>query len=265
MEQQGVMGERLVQMRRRVGLSQIELARKLGVVVSTIWRWENNRGNLPARSLPRIAEVLNTSVAYLLGETNDTSPSDETEAPLVPPKPSVPSVSLPLFPLKEMGSEREILRPELRIKEAIPVPVVSPVVKVCCGEGNSYPEEVRWQEKGTILIPLEDLYGYAWQAGDGGFKILTVEGDSMEPQINDKDRILFVDMEVKNGDIAVILYQGRLILRGVLFEKEVIRLKAVNPNYEDIVVPRDEADETLRFFGRMLGIVPRFKKKTTFF
>src|SRR5271165_2283780 len=50
-------GERLRDLRRRLGLSQEQLARRLGVSFATVNRWESGRTQLSARSLAALAEL----------------------------------------------------------------------------------------------------------------------------------------------------------------------------------------------------------------
>ena len=50
-------GERLRELRRRLGLSQEQLARRLGVSFATVNRWESGRTQISARSLTALAEL----------------------------------------------------------------------------------------------------------------------------------------------------------------------------------------------------------------
>ncbi|MDO5116139.1 MAG: helix-turn-helix transcriptional regulator [Synergistaceae bacterium] len=65
------LGERLRKLRRMLRLSQEELAYRLGTNRVSISQWENNRVSPDTDSLTKIAAVLGTSIAYLLGETDD--------------------------------------------------------------------------------------------------------------------------------------------------------------------------------------------------
>ena len=62
--------DRIKKMRESAGLSQADLAQMIGVDVNTVWRWEKNRSS-SERSIKKIAQALNTSTGYLLGETDD--------------------------------------------------------------------------------------------------------------------------------------------------------------------------------------------------
>lgn len=217
------------QARKRAGLSQAKLAELLDVKENTVWRWENGKSSPSAPIIVRLAAALNTTVAYLSGETDNPARSAPAEQPL----------------------------PESNIRIAdndiVWVPVVSNNIKVCCGDGaeNDY-EGLIWEEVGKYPILEADLIGYSWQLRDGGYHILTVEGDSMEPKVNDGDRILIADVEIRNGDLAVCLYRGRTVLRGVSFEKDGIRLIPWNKEYSEIFVPEEDGED-LRFVGKMIG------------
>jgi predicted ATPase/DNA-binding CsgD family transcriptional regulator/DNA-binding XRE family transcriptional regulator len=56
-------GERLKDLRRRLGLSQEQLARRLGVSFATVNRWESGRTQISARSLAALAELEATDAA----------------------------------------------------------------------------------------------------------------------------------------------------------------------------------------------------------
>ena len=62
--------EKLKESRKRARLTQAELASIIGVQANTVWRWEKGKAS-PMESIIEIARALNTSVAYLTGETDD--------------------------------------------------------------------------------------------------------------------------------------------------------------------------------------------------
>lgn len=64
-------GKRIRQARLMAELSQKEFAQSVGVDASTVWRWEKENRPPSSEVIAKIAEVLGTSVAYLLGETNN--------------------------------------------------------------------------------------------------------------------------------------------------------------------------------------------------
>ena len=63
-------GERLLAARQQAGLSQIQLAGKLGITQQTYAGWERRTTALKPESISKLAEVLHVSVDYLLGHEN---------------------------------------------------------------------------------------------------------------------------------------------------------------------------------------------------
>lgn len=72
-------GERIKLKRKELGLNQTELADKVGLKFSTISKYEKNEISIPASNLKDIANVLNVSVDYLLGNTSILNPKQYLE------------------------------------------------------------------------------------------------------------------------------------------------------------------------------------------
>src|SRR5580692_13194370 len=88
-------GERLRELRRRLGLSQEQLARRLGVSFATVNRWESGRTQISAKSLATLAE-LEAGVA--------ADQADRTDGHGVPGD----SAALPVARSSFVGREREL-------------------------------------------------------------------------------------------------------------------------------------------------------------
>ena len=67
----GTVGERIKLAREKKGLKQEKLGELIGAHTVTISRWERGINQPNSDTLSRIAHVLETSVAYLTGETDD--------------------------------------------------------------------------------------------------------------------------------------------------------------------------------------------------
>jgi transcriptional regulator with XRE-family HTH domain len=76
-------GDRVAGAREAAGLTQAELARKLGVRKDTILAWEEDRSEPRANKLSMLAGVLNVSIVWLLtGEGDGASvPGSEGAGP----------------------------------------------------------------------------------------------------------------------------------------------------------------------------------------
>ncbi len=59
--------EKIKKCRKSNGLTQLELAQAIGVSPMTVRRWEWSERNPDISIMPKLAEALNTSVAYLMG------------------------------------------------------------------------------------------------------------------------------------------------------------------------------------------------------
>lgn len=69
-------GARLKELRNRRGLTLESVARPLGVTRSCVSQWERGRSAPGAKYFERLAETLDTSVAYLLTGATDPQPAD---------------------------------------------------------------------------------------------------------------------------------------------------------------------------------------------
>jgi len=63
-------GRRITERRKEVGLSQAELGKRLGTSTSVIGRYERGEMTPSVEAASRIANELQTTVGYLLGETD---------------------------------------------------------------------------------------------------------------------------------------------------------------------------------------------------
>ena len=70
--------ERIKSLRTKERYSQTQMGEMIGVRPNTIWRWENNKAKPDAETLVKIAQALNTTVAYLLGETDAPQQEHQT-------------------------------------------------------------------------------------------------------------------------------------------------------------------------------------------
>lgn len=79
------MGERLREARERHGMTQGELAAKLGVSTTTVTLWENRKNprQIGTKYLKKVADALGIRVSELLGEADAKSQSGITTADLI--------------------------------------------------------------------------------------------------------------------------------------------------------------------------------------
>lgn len=63
-----MIGSNLKSAREKMGYSQTQLGEMLGTTQNTIWRWENNRITPDDDTKLKLAQILNVSIGYLMGE-----------------------------------------------------------------------------------------------------------------------------------------------------------------------------------------------------
>ncbi len=70
-----MLGEKIKTLRLQIGLSQEELAKRLGVVRQTVSKWEKELSLPDSDMLIKIAEVFNITVSNLIGEETESVPT----------------------------------------------------------------------------------------------------------------------------------------------------------------------------------------------
>ena len=230
-------GDRIRAKRQDMGMSVDELAARLGKNRATVYRYEKgDLENMPVNVLEPLAEVLQTTPAYLMGWTPDAYDWERDldhrldsvygprwEAVL---KSCGGDYSKAWLAWKDIGREQaEEARKMWRAdQEAVPKNKNAPVAK-------SH-ESVNWKRRvgaipcnaaqvapllGTVRAGLpmyaeENIEGYIPIRQTDGAKYfwLNIRGDSMNAAgMNDGDQILVREQpEVENGEIAVVLVNG---------------------------------------------------------
>ena len=78
-------GERIVYLREKLGISQKDLAKQLGITAASLSRYENNLYDPKSAIITSLSQVLHTSSDFLLGINSDIqystrpSPVNETD------------------------------------------------------------------------------------------------------------------------------------------------------------------------------------------
>lgn len=67
------MMNRIKELRKKNGLSQLDLARQLSVNQTTISQWERGTTSPAASNLSKLTKILNTSSDYLMGFSDDSN------------------------------------------------------------------------------------------------------------------------------------------------------------------------------------------------
>ena len=68
-------GERIKELRERLGMSQVDFATKINVSKQSLYKYENNIiTNIPSDKIEAAAKIGNVSPSYLMGWENNIAP-----------------------------------------------------------------------------------------------------------------------------------------------------------------------------------------------
>ena len=82
---------------------------------------------------------------------------------------------------------------------------------------------------------------------------LKISGQSMVGDaLEDGDFAILADEAIRNGEIAALMVDGQTTLKHVYREGRNLRLKASNPDFEDMVLALN-GDTDIRILGKMVG------------
>jgi len=92
--------------------------------------------------------------------------------------------------------------------------------------------------------------------GSGEFFSLIVKGDSMKDAgIFDGDYVIVKkNVEIKDGDIVVVFYNGEFTVKYIYKRKDFIELKPANPDYKSIIIK-----ENPFILGKVVAIFRKIK------
>jgi hypothetical protein len=213
----------------------------LGVADGSISKWERGVFRVGAFSLKKAAITLETSVEYLLGETDDPSP---------PGYPDGYSLSLRQGNLLA-PHDIEVVLASLHIRNTIVVRALPDDFSASCGDG------VDWQKNKinytyTFIDVNSEFIGYAPVFS------MQMPDDSMEPYIPDGESVVFSGNQehvdsAPNGSSMLVNYAGRMLVRGVFRQQGNVTLRAWNQNYKEITLT---PDDEFRVCGLVLMVYP---------
>lgn len=122
-------GERINDLRKKMNISQVELAKIMGISRQAVSKWENDLSEPDTLNLIRLADVLNTDVEYLATGKHPHSPSP------APPERIIEQVEKIIEVEKIVEIEKpvfleKILEVEKPVETIIEKPVIRKVIRV---------------------------------------------------------------------------------------------------------------------------------------
>lgn len=261
-------GERIKEVRLARGMTQEELAKAVGTVKQTIYKYENGVvTNIPLNRLEDIASKLEVSAAFLMGWENNIGETDvglavweiarkhgtrwENVEDIMDGRPTHDCLNPEIM---------RAIRSELQAADLIEPP--APEKKA--GRGVKIPV-LGTVAAGIPIEAVEDILDYEEiepeLAATGEFFALQIKGDSMEPRMQSGDVVIVRQQpDVESGDVAVVLINGdEATVKKLLKQSGGIVLQAFNPAYDPMFFsPQDIEEKPVRVIGKVIELRGKF-------
>ena len=235
MHEKKIKGERIKIAAELLKLSFEEVAKRVGVSASTISNWVNGRNEIYKKNFPLLAKALNTTEAYLVGETDDPNPN-KLESDLVSPVKSPSSGNKPT----DLFNQTQIIQIPKQLKRGEKVVI----------DGITYQGVpiISWASAGAAksfydVEGLIDIVKVCPTKDPNAFGII-VEGESMEPLCRaGYIAIVEPNSPPRKDDLVVarLLEDGGVLFKQIKRTGEdggLVQLLSINPNYPCIERPR---------------------------
>jgi len=112
-------GDRLAGARDAAGLSQEDLAQRLGVRLTTLQAWEDDMAEPRGNRLQMLAGMLNVSLAWLLTAEGDGIASPDAETPALPPAVEVALADLQRLRAQALALADAMGQTEKRLRQVL--------------------------------------------------------------------------------------------------------------------------------------------------
>jgi len=225
-----IIGERLKEIRKKLGITQGELASLIGVSETTVWNWENGRREPRSTEINKLAGVLGVSVSYLLGETD----------------------------VNHENIKKGSFQP------VVEVPVLDASLVACAGKGN-HVENIYAKADKTIYLPTSDIGVISTDMDKRPFAVV-IEGDSMENAgIPDKSMVIINPAEeIYDGDIVLIAFgiMAQIAIKWIFFKRDgSIELRAANPAYPPLIFNKEDIEnDMIKIIGKVMYVINKPKR-----
>lgn len=256
-------GENIRIARERKKLSQVELAKLIGVSNDTVSRWETGKRQPRLQDLNRLAEILEVSFSFVAGKTNETTSSYSDNIPAIlniTPHSNKDLIVTVDARNNEMGNSQSKIKHEL-----IALPLLTVAAAASCGAGNGL-YGVDQDNGDTIMIERDIISQY-----DESRKpfALHTEGDSMINAGIGEGSVVIINpaAEVVNGNSALVVYNDKWFIKWIVFNPDgSIELRSANNKYTPIYIDKEYAKdpEWFRIVGKVVQVIKRDQPKDAF-
>jgi repressor LexA len=214
---------RLKEIRKDFNLSQLELAKKIGRSQTTISDIEKERYPMEKVTALAIEATLGINANWLLTGEGPKYKKGTSKA-------NIKNQSDLVWASSQISPNDEI----------VGIPILGTVPGKLFIKDEKNTEEII--ELSKSILPKDFYNVFA----------LKVEDDSMLHSVKRGSIVIINEQsEVKNGEIALVLYGNEISLKKYYLHKNNIILRSDNPSYKDIIIPREDEDE-VEILGKLI-------------
>lgn len=218
--------DRLRQIRLNSGLSQSSFGENFGLAQTTYGPYETGKRSVPDEFKQQLADKYNINLHWLItGNGSMYNTSNSTPNNLV---------------------KTDNINIDIALKDSVEVPMLD--LRLSAGHGSDWYAGSLTGEK--LYIPKRVARRYP---SNSVFAGATVEGDSMEPTLNDGEPVVFVKGFIKGDGIYVLAVNGELFVKRLEFNRilNVLRIISDNPKYPPTELKSDMQD-SVRILGKVV-------------
>lgn len=252
MEREIIIGKMIRYFLKRDNLTIKQLGIKLDKTESTVSKWINNKSTPMAKDLSKMTYIFNTDIYTLMYGNKDIESHNilcsinNTSSKLEPPRQKIvldtAEVQLKLQNQKLNNvSSIEEYKTKYNSDEKIPFTRLG-TTGAGIGEDlcDDMIEETIYFDRSEVDEELLETANFC----------IYVNGDSMEPAIN-RDSYAFVrrTSEIRNGLVALVIYDGTVLIKKIEIKEDCINLVSLNPKYETIKV---EPHHQFKLIGKIV-------------
>ena len=237
-------GSRIKERREQLGITQVQLAKLLGVTKGAIGNYESGANSPKASMLYKVFDVLQCDANYIFqDEMRELDTSDLSSVEII--------LAKKYRALDEHGKDivDTVLEKELaRVNEPDSVTELHSE-KVIPLLGNSYAAGGGEPDFGNFW---ED---YAVPADSPADFAIRISGDSMEPWIPDGSIQLCTRVAPRDGDVGAFLIEGEYLCKQVCMDVAgTLHLFSLNRTRKNLDrdIPRDEIERQVMCFGTVI-------------
>lgn len=264
-------GNRLKTLRKEKGYTQQDLSDILKITKSTVSMYENDNREPEFEKLEEIADLFNVNLDYLLGRSNQRNVFDYTskleKKDILTPK---EKEHIKKYRALKDNGIKQIIDDLLELEYKRIQEQDNADNAIYDDNGNRITSfqgylNFKYQSSQALYIdkvsaglgffPIDDDYqpiGSPFTNADYAFQ---VDGDSMLPKYHNGDMIYVKKQSaLYDGEIGVVVYNGKGYLKKYYKEDTDIYLVSLNEDYEDISITLDE-DTNFYIVGKVIGHV----------